>query len=78
MCYGLQAADHVLAGWQREAERPASSLAHWDAVAALSAPPDIDWFAEAITGMTGRPDLNRQLLRQRRDAFLADALGRLR
>jgi aminoglycoside phosphotransferase (APT) family kinase protein len=58
-CDGLQAAGHVLAGWQREAGRPAESLAHWDAVAALSIPPDIDWFAEAIAGMTGRPDLTR-------------------
>ena len=77
MCYGLEASDHVLAGWQREAERPAESLAYWDAVAALSTPPDIDWFAEAIAGMTGRPDLTRELLRERRDAFLADALERL-
>jgi aminoglycoside phosphotransferase (APT) family kinase protein len=78
MCYGLEAADHVLDGWQREAERPAESLAYWDAVAALSTPPNIDWFAEAIAGVTGRPDLTKQLLRQRRDAFLADALEHLR
>lgn len=77
MCYGLGAADHVLEGWQREARRPARSLAHWDAVAALSTPPDIDWFAGAIAEMNGRPDLTRELLRQRRDAFLADALERL-
>jgi len=77
MCYGLEAADHVLAGWQREAERPAESLAYWDAVAALSTPPGIDWFAEAIPGMTGRPDLTKELLRERRDAFLANALDRL-
>jgi aminoglycoside phosphotransferase (APT) family kinase protein len=77
MCYGFEASDHVLAGWQREAECPAESLAYWDAVAALSTPPDIDWFAEAIAGMTGRPDLTKELLRERRDAFLADALDRL-
>lgn len=77
MCYGLEASDHVLAGWQRAAERPAESLAYWDTVAALSTPPDIDWFAEAIAGMTGRPDLTKQLLRERRDAFLANALERL-
>ena len=78
MCYGLEAADHVLDGWQREARRPARSLAYWDAVAALSTPPDIDWFAGAIADVTGRPDLTKELLRQRRDAFLADALERLR
>jgi hypothetical protein len=77
MCYGLKASDHVLAGWQRQAGRPAKSLAYWDAVAALSTPPGIDWFAAAITGMTGRPDLTKELLRQRRDDFLADALERL-
>jgi aminoglycoside phosphotransferase (APT) family kinase protein len=77
LCYGLEASGHVLAGWQREAEHPAESLAYWDAVAALSTPPDIDWFAAAIAGMTGRPDLTKELLRERRDAFLADALERL-
>lgn len=78
MCYGLEAADHVLDGWQREAERPAESLAYWDAVAALSTPPDIDWFAEAIADMAGLPDLTKELLRRRRDDFLASALDRLR
>lgn len=77
MCYGVEAARHVLAGWQREAGRPLESLAYWDAVAALSTPPDIDWFAEAIAGMTGRPDLTKELLRERRDTFLADTLERL-
>jgi aminoglycoside phosphotransferase (APT) family kinase protein len=77
MGYGLDASAHVLAGWQREARRPADSLAYWDTVAALSTPPDIDWFADAISEMNGRPDLTKQLLRERRDAFLADALERL-
>jgi hypothetical protein len=35
-------------------------------------PDDID-----DAGMNGRPDLTKQLLRERRDAFLADALDRL-
>ena len=77
MCFGLDSADHVLVGWEREAGRSADSLAYWDAVAALSTPPDIDWFASSIADMTGRPDLTRKLLRERRDAFLADALNRL-
>ena len=76
MCYGLEAVDHVMTGWRREVGRPAEPLAYWDAVAALSTPPDIDWFAKAIAGMTGRPDLTKELLRERRDAFLADALER--
>jgi hypothetical protein len=77
MCYGLEASGHVLAGWQAEAERPAQSLACWDAVAALSTRPGIDWFAGAIAAMTGRPDLTRELPRERRDAFLAGALEAL-
>lgn len=77
MCYGLDASDHVLAGWQREAERPADSLAYWDTVAALSTPPDVGWFTDAVSDMTGRPDLTKRLLCERRDAFLADALERL-
>jgi aminoglycoside phosphotransferase (APT) family kinase protein len=77
LCYGLAAVDHVLDGWQREAGRPADSVAYWDAVAGLSTPPDIGWFLPSISGMAGRPDLTASLLRERRDAFLADALDRL-
>jgi len=77
MCYGLDAADQVLYGWESEAGRSAESVAYWDTVAALSTPPDIGWFSEAIAGMTGRPDLTNALLRERRDAFLTDALDRL-
>jgi hypothetical protein len=46
------------------------------AVAALSTPPDMGWFPGAIAGQ-GRPDLTRDVLVRRRDAFLRDALGRL-
>ncbi|MGN6200135.1 phosphotransferase enzyme family protein [Humibacter sp.] len=77
MCYGLPAADHVLDGWESAAARPADSVAYWDVVAALSTPPDISWFGPAITGMTQRADLTTSILRERRDAFLADGLQRL-
>jgi aminoglycoside phosphotransferase (APT) family kinase protein len=77
LCYGLGAVDHVLDGWQHEAGRLADSVAYWDAVAGLSTPPDIGWFLPSISVMTGRPDLTASLLRERRDAFLADALDRL-
>lgn len=77
MCYGPDAPEMVLAGWQHEADRPADNVAYWDTIAALSTPPDIAWFAAAISGMTGRPDLTAEILRDRRDAFLADALTRL-
>lgn len=77
MCFGGDAADEVLAGWESAAGRAADSVAYWDVVAALSTPPDIAWFAPAIAGMTERPDLTASMLRERRDAFLADALRRL-
>ena len=76
VCFGLEAADDVLAGWEELAGRPAVDVAHWDVVAALSTPPDMGWFAGAIAGQ-GRPDLAREVLVRRRDAFLLAALGRL-
>jgi hypothetical protein len=48
-------------------------VAHWDVVAALSTPPDMGWFPDAIAGQ-GRPDLGQDLLVRRRDAFLRAAL----
>jgi aminoglycoside phosphotransferase (APT) family kinase protein len=76
--YGAQASDHVLHGWEIEAAREAESLAYWDAIAALSTPPDLGPFADARIAATQRPDLDRQTLIERRDAFLEDALSRLR
>ena len=75
-CHGAAAADHVLRGWEDEAGGPASDVAYWDAVAALASPPDMDWFPEAMAGQ-GRPDLNREVMLERRDAFLGAALSRL-
>jgi aminoglycoside phosphotransferase (APT) family kinase protein len=76
ICFGPAAAADVLAGWEEAAGHPASALAHWDVVAALSTPPDLGWFPGAIAGQ-GRPDLTRELLVRRRDAFLRAALDRL-
>ena len=76
VCFGLEAADDVLAGWEEEAGRPAAEVAHLDVVAALSTPPDMGWFAGAMAGQ-GRPDLDRDVLVRRRDAFLRSALDRL-
>jgi aminoglycoside phosphotransferase (APT) family kinase protein len=72
---GLDAADEVLAGY-READGIVEDLPAWDVVAALSTPPTIDWFTEAIRDQ-GRTDLDQPTLLARRDAFLADALDRL-
>jgi aminoglycoside phosphotransferase (APT) family kinase protein len=77
ICYGLQAPDHVLAGWERAAGRAAEDVAYWDVIGALATPPDMDWFADAISDQ-GRRDLDRATLLERRDAFLAQALDRLR
>jgi aminoglycoside phosphotransferase (APT) family kinase protein len=76
ICFGPEAADDVVAGWEEANGRPAANVAHWDAVAALSTPPDMGWFPGAIAGQ-GRPDLSRELLVRRRDAFLRSALDRL-
>jgi hypothetical protein len=75
-CHGLQATDDVLRGWEAEAERPASNVAYWDVVAALASPPDMGWFPESMAAQ-GRPDLTREVMLERRDAFLAAALSQL-
>jgi aminoglycoside phosphotransferase (APT) family kinase protein len=77
ICYGLQTTDHVLAGWEQVAGRAAEDVAYWDVIGALATPPDMGWFADAMSDQ-GRPDLDRATLRQRRDAFLGQALDRLR
>jgi aminoglycoside phosphotransferase len=76
MCFGQAAADDVLAGWEREAGRPADDVAYWDVVAALSTPPDIGWFADTISAQA-RPDLTCELLEDRRNRYLSGALARL-
>ena len=75
-CHGLDAAAHILDGWQAEAGRPASDIAYWDAVAALASPPDMGWFPLSMA-LQGRPDLTREVLLERRDDFLAAALNDL-
>lgn len=73
--YGLNAAAHVLDGWQKESGREASSLAYWDTVAALHTPTDLDNWPP---GFDERGDqLGTVALSQRRDAFLRAALDRL-
>jgi len=76
ICFGLEAADDIRDGWEEATGRPLTDLPRWDAVAALSTPPDMGWFLGAIASQ-GRPDLTRELLVGRRDAFLRAALDRL-
>lgn len=75
-CHGLRAADDILRGWEAEAGRPGSDVPYWDAVAALASPPDMGWFPESMAAQ-GRPDLTREVMLERRDAFLAAALSEL-
>jgi aminoglycoside phosphotransferase (APT) family kinase protein len=74
MCFGVGAEDDVLEGW-RGVAGAASDLTYWDLVAALSTPPEIDWFADS-TRAQGRPDLTQDIMRERRDHFLQNALRR--
>jgi aminoglycoside phosphotransferase (APT) family kinase protein len=75
-CHGVEAAEHILRGWEAEAGRPASDIPYWDAVAALASPPDMGWFPASMAAQ-GRPDLTRELMLERRDAFLDAALSGL-
>ncbi len=75
-CYGAESAEHVLHGWEAEAGRPASDVPYWDVVAALASPPDMGWFPISMAAQ-GRPDLTREVMLDRRDAFLRAALLRL-
>ena len=75
-CHGVGAAEHILRGWEAEAGRPASDVPYWDAVAALASPPDMGWFPMSMA-LQGRPDLTREVMLERRDAFLEAALSQL-
>jgi aminoglycoside phosphotransferase (APT) family kinase protein len=75
-CHDVEAAEGILRGWEAEAGRPASNVFYWDAVAALASPPDMGWFPASMAAQ-GRHDLTREVMLERRDAFLNAALGRL-
>ena len=75
MCFGVGAETDVLDGW-REVAGAASDLPYWDLVAALSTPPELGWFVDA-TRAQGRPDLTQDMMRERRDQFLQNALRHL-
>ncbi len=74
MCFGVAAERDVLDGWQQISGK-ASDVAYWDLVACLSTPPELSWFVQA-TQAQGRPDLTQDIMRGRRDQFLANALRR--
>ncbi len=76
LTFGADASADILDGWHDEAGRAAADVDYWDVVAALATPPDLGWFVDTIRAQ-GRPDLTRELLRERRDGFLRRALERL-
>lgn len=73
---GLDAADEVLVGYEAAVGHRADDVPYWDVVAALSTPPTMEWFVDAIQDQ-GRTDLDQATLLERRDAFLAAAITRL-
>ena len=73
---GPDAAQAVLAAWERAMGRVLEDGAYWDLVAGLATPPDMAWFVTAIRDQ-GRVDLDGPTMLARRDAFLVAALERL-
>ncbi len=76
LMFGIPAADQVLQGWQRAAGRRADQVAYWDVVAASCTLADMAFCVPAMHDQ-GRPDLDADVLGERRDAFLSAALARL-
>jgi aminoglycoside phosphotransferase (APT) family kinase protein len=76
LCWGMEAVDEVVVGFEDAAGHPAVDVAYWDLVAGLATPPTMGWFVEAIHGQ-GREDLDAATLLARRDQFLEATLDRL-
>lgn len=71
--FGLGAERFVLEGWEAEAGTAALDVAYWDIVTELATPPDMGWFVE-VAQSQGRPDLTREVMLDRRDGFLRQAM----
>ena len=72
--YGVDAAEHVLNGWQAQSRRAATDLAYWDVVAALNTPTILySGLALDSHGMKLDPPAGTE----RRDEFLRRALDEL-
>ena len=76
LCWGMEAVDEVVVGYEDAAGHPAVDIAYWDLVAGLATPPTMGWFVEAIHGQ-GREDLDEATLLTRRDQFLEATLDQL-
>jgi hypothetical protein len=75
--HGLDAAAHVLAGWEDMAGRAAPNLGWWDVVAGVSTPEDMNGWLPNFHAQ-GRTDLDLETVTRRRDGFLERALEDLR
>ncbi|HVX45147.1 MAG TPA: aminoglycoside phosphotransferase family protein [Mycobacteriales bacterium] len=73
--YGVDAAAHILDGWQREMGREARHLPYWDVVAAVHTPTDLNDWAPGFDEH-GR-QVGSAVITARRDAFLRNALDQL-
>jgi aminoglycoside phosphotransferase (APT) family kinase protein len=73
--YGLNAATHILDGWEREADREAADVSYWDVVAAVHTPTELDDWEPGFDDEGNR--LPSAAITERRDAFLRNALNQL-
>lgn len=76
LMFGLPAAEQVLEGWRQATGRRADRVAYWDVVAASCTLADMGHTVPVVHDQ-GRPDLDAEILGQRRDAFLSAALRQL-
>jgi aminoglycoside phosphotransferase (APT) family kinase protein len=76
LCYGLEAADAILDGWQQASGRAADDQAYWDLTAALNTADDLGDDLQLIQDQ-GRPDLDIETRAIRRNALVEAALERL-
>lgn len=76
VCFGLDAADEITAGWSEAAGSPPRDVDYWDVVAGLCTPPDVGTWVPLIHAQ-GRTDIDARLANERRGAFLRAALERL-
>lgn len=75
MQYGLEAARHVLDGWQQEMGREATDMPYWDVVATVHTPTELNDWEPGFDGDGNQ--LSNTAITERRNAFLRNALDLL-
>ncbi|HVX46975.1 MAG TPA: aminoglycoside phosphotransferase family protein [Mycobacteriales bacterium] len=73
--YGLDAAGHVLDGWEEEMGRAAAHVPYWDVVAGVHMPTELDDMEPGFDGDGNR--ISSIAAAERRDEFLRAALDQL-